>query len=59
MSAAAKPATTVNELAAALGDLDVNVSDEEISQARQLWLESVTSTENYVQIKTASHPMLA
>jgi hypothetical protein len=57
MSAQAKPATTVNELAAALGDLDFNVSDEEISQAKQLWLDSITSTEDYVQSKTVNHPM--
>ena len=52
----AKPAT-INEVAASLADLDFNVSDEEKNLAKQLWLESVNSTENYSQIKDASHPM--
>jgi hypothetical protein len=47
----------VNAVAAALADLDFNVSDEEISLARQQWLESRDSTENYLQFTSVSHPM--
>jgi hypothetical protein len=54
---ATKPQPTVNEVAAALADLDFNVSDEEISQAKQQWLDSLTSAEDYVQIKHVNHPM--
>jgi hypothetical protein len=37
-------------------DLDFHVSDEEISQAAQLWKDSIDK--DYLQVKSSSHPVL-
>lgn len=47
---------TPAELAQSLADLDFNVSDEEISLAKQLWLQT-GQDEKFVQIKTVNHPV--
>lgn len=54
----ADQAKKVNELAAQVADLDFNVSDEEIAEAKKLWLESINSAEDFSQVKTVQHPML-
>jgi hypothetical protein len=50
-------ATSVNDVTVGLAELDFNVSDEEISQARQIWLESSKSGVNYLEVKTVQHPL--
>ena len=55
--AASATGTNVNDITVGLAELDFNVSDEEISQARQIWLESSQSGVNYLQIQTVQHPM--
>jgi hypothetical protein len=57
--AASATGTNVNDITVGLAELDFNVSDEEISQARQIWLESSQSGVNYLQIQTVQHPMYA
>jgi hypothetical protein len=47
----------VNDITVGLSELDFNVSDEEISQARQIWLQSSQSGVNYLQVNTVQHPM--
>ena len=37
-------------------DLDFNVSDEEISQAAQIWNDSIDK--DFLQVKSSSHPVL-
>jgi hypothetical protein len=46
----------VQEVTAALADLDFNVSDEEISLARKIWTETDPKFD-YLQTKTVTHPM--
>lgn len=48
--------TTVKEVTAGLAELDFNVSDEEISQAKQYWQES--SQSNYLELNFVQHPVL-
>ena len=47
--------TTVKEVTAGLAELDFNVSDEEISQAKQYWQES--SQSNYLELNFVQHPV--
>jgi hypothetical protein len=49
-------ANKVNELAANLADLDFNVSDEEISLAKKIWLDN-SESHNFLNIKHVQHPM--
>ncbi len=46
----------VNEVTASLAELDFNVSDEEISQAKQAWLHESSSV-NYLEVRTVQHPV--
>ena len=57
MSQPAVAGTNVNDITVGLAELDFNVSDEEISQARQIWLESSKSGVDYLQVQTVQHPM--
>ena len=55
--AAAAKSQTDQQLAQALADLDFNVSDEEINRAKQIWNEETSSSVDYSQIKSVTHPM--
>jgi hypothetical protein len=52
-----KAATTPNELASALAELDFNVSDEEVSQALKLWSVEHSASE-YLRVKSIDSEML-
>lgn len=45
---------TPNELAQAVSELDFNVSEEEISEAKNLWNQK---GQDFTRIKKACHPM--
>lgn len=46
----------VQEAAAGLSDLDLNVSDEEINRAKQIWHETDKNVD-YLKVNTIIHPV--
>lgn len=47
---------SVSDVAVALNELDFNVSDEEISLAKQVWLHE-SNSDDLLKIKQVQHPV--